>query len=78
MFAKFVQEIAILTEKGTTMGIEEFLLDRAKKEGREEGRGEGREEGIREAALNMKKNGLDLGLISNITGLSIKDIEKLS
>ena len=31
--AKFEHEVEILTEKRATMGIEEFLLDRAKKEG---------------------------------------------
>jgi predicted transposase/invertase (TIGR01784 family) len=70
MFAKFGQEIAVLSERKVTMGIEEFLLDRAKKEGREEV--------INETALKMKKNGLDISLIANITGLSIEEIEKLS
>ena len=64
------------------MGIEEFLLDRAEKEGRnkgrEEGREQGREETNKENAIKMKKNGLDLNLIANITGLSIEEIEKLS
>ena len=34
---KFEEQIAVLTERSVTMGIEEFLLDRAKKEGRKEG-----------------------------------------
>jgi hypothetical protein len=37
MIAKFEQKISILTEGSTTMGIEEFLLDQAKKEGVEKG-----------------------------------------
>ncbi len=37
-FNKFVKEIEILTERRTTMGIEEFLFERAKKTGRKEGR----------------------------------------
>lgn len=77
MFDKFAKEITILTERNTTMGIEEFLLERAKREGREEGREEGIEEGIRKTALKMKKNGLDLNLIANITALSVEEIEKL-
>ena len=48
---------------------------------REEGRKEGREEGTREAliltARNMKNRNLDASLISDITGLSIEEIEKL-
>jgi hypothetical protein len=37
MITKFENEIAILTERNITMGIEEFLLDNAIKKGREEG-----------------------------------------
>jgi predicted transposase YdaD len=86
MFAKFEWEISNLTERSYTMGIEEFLLDNAKKEGlkiglekgREEGREEGRGEGIRETALKMKKSGLDISTIAAITGLSLYDIEELN
>lgn len=82
MFAKFEQQIAILTKRSTAMGIEEFLLERAKNEGKEEGLEEGIELGAektnRKNALKMKENGLDLMLISNITGLSVEEIEKLS
>ncbi len=82
MFAKFEKEIANLTERTGTMGIEEFLLDRAKKEGINKGIEKGRKEGIekntRETALKMKKSGLDINLIVNITGLSVDEIEKLS
>jgi len=86
MLVKFGKEINILTEGGSTMGIEEFLLDQAKKEGRMEGIEEGIEKGIeegiekntRETALKMKKTGLDINLIANITGLSIEEIEKLT
>jgi predicted transposase/invertase (TIGR01784 family) len=86
MFVKFENEIAILTERSNTMGIEEFLLDRAEKKGIEKGLKEGvkkgrkeeRQEVMRETALKMKKSGLDLTLIADITGLSVKEIEKLS
>jgi predicted transposase/invertase (TIGR01784 family) len=81
MFTKFVQEIANLTERNVTMGIEEFLLDRAKKEGKKEGIEEGIEKGIKkntlETAVRMKKSGLDVALIANITGLPVDEIEKL-
>ncbi len=59
------------------MGIEEFLLDQAKKEGRKEGFEEGIEKNTKETALKMKENGIYISLISNITGLSVEDIEKL-
>ena len=48
---------------------------------KEEGREEGREEGIKERnyaiAKNLKKSGLDIKFISENTGLSIEEIEKL-
>jgi predicted transposase/invertase (TIGR01784 family) len=69
MFSKFVQELAILTERSTTMGIEEFLLDRAEKKGVEKS--------TKEIALKMKESGLDVMLISKITGLSVQEIENL-
>jgi predicted transposase/invertase (TIGR01784 family) len=56
------------------MGLEEFLLDQAEKQGMEKGR----KEGIRATALKMKNNGLNLDLISNITGLSVEEIQKLN
>ena len=49
--------------------------------GREEGREEGREQGIKETqismARNMKNKNMDIKLISELTGLSIEEIEKL-
>jgi predicted transposase/invertase (TIGR01784 family) len=60
------------------MGIEELLLDQAKKEGMEKGMEKGVEKTKRETALKMKKNNLDINLIVNITGLSVDEIEKLS
>ena len=48
-------------------------LDTAKKEGKAEGRAEEKVE----TALKMKQKGLDLNLISDITGLSIEEIEQL-
>ena len=52
-----------------------------KEEGREEGIKEGKLEGIKERnyaiAKNLKKSGLDMKFISENTGLSIEEIEKL-
>ena len=78
MLAKFENEISILTGRSTTMGIEEFLLDQAEKKGIKKGIEQGIEQGMKEAALKMKQNGLDINLITNITGLPIKEIEKLT
>ncbi|MEO6523875.1 MAG: hypothetical protein ABIN91_19480 [Mucilaginibacter sp.] len=41
------------------------------------GEAKGREEGIKETALKMKKSGLEISLIANITGLSVEEVEKL-
>lgn len=54
MIAKFEDQLAILTERGTTMGIEEFLLDQARKEGIEKGVETGFEKGMTEK--EMEKN----------------------
>jgi predicted transposase YdaD len=69
------------------------ILDSAKAEGKEEGKAEGLKEGIvkgkeeglkegkKEKAIEMAKisldEGLDIKLISKITGLSIAEIEEL-
>ena len=60
------------TEEGLKEGREKGL-----KEGREKGREEGREEERLSNALKMKAKGLDYETISDITGLSIQEIEKL-
>ncbi len=44
---------------------------------REEGMREGIEKGILQMAKNMLKNGLDIELICNITGLSKEAIENI-
>ena len=77
MITKFEQAITTLTGGGTTMGIEEFLLEQARKEGLEKGIEKGIERNAKETALKMIKNGLDINLIANITGLSIDVIENL-
>ena len=52
-------------------------LDTASKEGFTKGKAEGKVEEKVETALKMKQKGLDLNLISDITGLSIEEIEQL-
>ncbi|MES2112801.1 MAG: Rpn family recombination-promoting nuclease/putative transposase [Bacteroidota bacterium] len=55
MFNKFVNEIDSLTERRTTMGIQEFLLDRAEKKGRNEGIEIGVEKGMTEKDLEKNQ-----------------------
>jgi len=94
IIAKFDEEISNLTERSVTMGIEEFLLEQAEKQGIKKGMEKGIEKGIetgiekgietgiekgiRNTALKMRDNGIEINLISNITGISIEEIEKLS
>ena len=51
------------------MGIEELLLDRAKKQGKLKAQ--------MEVAREMKKDGIPVEQIAKFTKLSIKEIEKL-
>lgn len=71
------------------MGIEELMLDRAKKQGIktgiekgiktgiEKGKKEGERKKAIEAAKKMKKSGFESSIISDIVGLSIEEVEKL-
>ena len=63
-------------EEGFKQGMEKGI-----QEGIEKGRQEGIEKGIKEnqilTAKNMKNKNMDLSLISELTGLSIKEIENL-
>ena len=53
------------------------VIDTSFGEGKEEGIKEGKEEGIKQIALNMLKEGLNIDLISKITGLSGDEIGQL-
>ena len=55
------------------MGIEELLLDRAKKQGIREGE----HKSLIAVAREMKKDGIPVEQIAKFTKLSIKEIEKL-
>ena len=59
----------------------QISLEDKRREGVKEGRREGRLEGIKNEkysiAKNLKKSGLDIKFISENTGLSIEEVEKL-
>ena len=59
------------------MNFTEEIKKEAKLEGRKEGRTEGRKEERKEVALNMLQNRIDISLISKVTGLPEKEINKL-
>ena len=60
---------------------QKMMLSRERKEGKLEGIKEGKLEGEKNKAIsiakNLKKSGLDIRFISENTGLSIEEIEKL-
>jgi predicted transposase YdaD len=79
----FEQELAQLTERSYTMGIEELIIDRATKEGLRAGIQKGIQDGIRKGIregreaekktmiIAMLRNGMDEEWIANISGTSV-------
>jgi len=59
------------------MGIEELMLDRAKKQGIQTGEKRGERKKMIETAIEMKKDGMPAAQISRYTKLTIEEIEKL-
>ncbi len=57
---------------------EKIARKEGKQEGKQEGRVEGKLEEKIETAKKMLKKNLDITIISDITGLSIEEIEKLA
>lgn len=73
-------EIEIKLGRSSIMGTQEYLLDKAEKQGIEKGRLEERAKlkvEKRTIALEFKKMGLPVADIAKGTGLSIEKIEKL-
>lgn len=71
------QERHAYDEHLSAMMIQNDVLDTAKLEGRIEGRAEGRAEERLQNARSMKSLGVSLEFISQVTGLSIEEIEGL-
>ena len=63
-------------EEGIKEGIKEGI-EKGIKKGRREGKLEGIKERNYSIARDMKSKNMDINLISEITGLSIKEVEKL-
>lgn len=78
--AKFDEAILIINKNKKTMGIEEMLIERFKKEGREEGR----EEALQEAKLSFVKNLLlntnftvtKIATLANVTEDFVRKVKK--
>ena len=69
----FEKESEKLLGRNTTMGTEEYLLQKRENEGKIEGK---REESLN-IARNLKYKGISLEIIADATGLSIQEIEAL-
>lgn len=81
---RYCEEHGILAEFLRKNGSEvvnmlyaEFNLDDARRVWTEEGKEEGKQEEKIETAINLLRKGMDIPLISEVTGLSEKAIEKL-
>ena len=72
--SKFEEQVEILTERSTTMGIEELLLDRAKKEGKAEGRVEGKIDLIEKMISEL---GLSDEQIARTADMSVEFVAKI-
>ena len=60
-----------------TVSVEKTLINSAERKGRAEGHAEGRAEGIKQTARRMKAKGYPLADISDVTGLTIAEIDLL-
>jgi hypothetical protein len=71
---KFEEEINVITQTSRTMGIEEFLLDRAKKEGIKEGV----EQGKREFVENLlTKTSFSIKQVADIASVPVAFVRKV-
>ncbi len=76
--AKFEKEIDQITNHKPTMGLEQFLLERALREGRQEGRQEGKQEEQRVFVTNMiRKTQFTDEQIAEIAETSVANVAQL-
>ncbi len=75
------EELELQHKKRDWIYIQKSSIELASKEGREKGREEGREEGRleekKQIVINMHQAGVDISLISQITGFSADEIKEL-
>ena len=78
---KLLIAAGILKKGGLMQDVREIIKEKGRWEGQREGlrkgRQEGRQERNKEVILNMLKKKLDISVISEVTGLSEKEIKKL-
>ena len=82
----FEQKLDEINNRNTTMGLEEFVLDRERRVGRKEGREEGREEGVSQTTYQkdfafvkslLNETDFNNNKISRIVGVSLEFVENV-
>ncbi|MEI0608176.1 ATPase, partial [Brachyspira pulli] len=80
-FISSKEEMEVYNARDAFLYGQNVMLKREREEGIKEGIEQGIEKGIKEnqilVAKNMKNKNMDIELISELTGLDIKEIEKL-
>lgn len=75
--SKFEKEIQTKIGRSDTIGTQEYLLDKAEKNGIEKGLKKGKREEAIAIALELKRMSMSVANIAKATGLSVEEIEKL-
>ena len=70
-----------MVESSYTVGMKKGM-EKGRKEGKEEGRKEGKEEGKKERDIEIARNllsadVLDIQMVAQMTGLTLKEVEKI-
>ena len=74
---KLLIEAGILKQGGLMQDVREIIKEKGRWEGERKGLKKGRQERNKEVVLNMLKKKTDISFISEVTGLSEKEIKKL-
>ena len=67
---------SIISTGGIRKGWEK-AVEEGREKGIKEGKKEGMREGIKQTAVNMLRKGIDIKVIAEVTGLSLKELEML-
>ena len=74
---KLLIEAGVLKQGGLMQDVREIIKEKGRWEGERKGLRKGRQEGRQEVVLNMLKKKLEISVISEVTGLTEKEIKKL-
>ena len=74
---KLLIKEGVLKQGGLMQDVREIIKEKGRWEGERKGRKEGRQEERKQIVLNMLKKKTDIAFISEVTGLSEKEIRKL-